>query len=41
MEICSRTVICNVWCLGVSGYNEVKKKGGEAVEKKEDVERRE
>ena len=26
MEICNRTVICNVWCLGVSGYNEVKKK---------------
>ena len=26
MEICNRKVICNVWCLSVSGYNEERQK---------------
>ena len=42
MEICNRKVICNVWCLSVSGYNEEGQKlCGSSRNKKEDVERRE
>ena len=42
MEICNRTVTCNVWRLSASGYNEEGQKlCGSSREKKEDAERRE